>query len=142
MSDAFDSLPEEIIASSGRPELKYKRLPDHFAVIDGNQIKVSQGQPQSQEAQPVYSLSPGTFAVPTGRIFIRFPENVRAETRSQEIETAGYQILQIPPHAPHTAWLASKSGSLADSLLGLARLPRIEGVENVEAQMLTSRAKK
>jgi hypothetical protein len=78
-------------------------------------------------------------AVPTGQIFLRFKEGVDASTRREEIERAGYEIVQIPPYAPSSAWVRSASGDLAKSLADIEALERLADVENVEPQMLVER---
>lgn len=111
-------------------------------------IEVFQGQVDERKRAvspgkigPVYFLhSGGTLAVPTGRVFIRFQEGVRAEEHRQEIEQAGYDIAQSPVYAPHAAWLRARSGEIADALTGIPTLEKIANVENIEPQMLMQRA--
>ncbi|NJR61239.1 MAG: hypothetical protein HC769_21845 [Cyanobacteria bacterium CRU_2_1] len=90
---------------------------------------------------PVYSLRSGdSFMVPTGLVFVRFAEGVPAESHQDAIEQAGYKINEIPPYAPHAAWVYAQSGEIADALSQLSKLEAIPDVENVEPQMLMQRS--
>jgi hypothetical protein len=108
-------------------------------------IAVYRGEPDeahgdADRVTPVYALQPsGPPAVPTGQIYIRFPEGVTAESRRDEIERAGYEIVKTSPYAPHTAWLKSASNSIGQSLTNIPALEKLRDVENVEPQMLTTR---
>jgi len=92
---------------------------------------------QSGALSAVYGLQPsGLLAVPTGRVFVRFAEGVKAESRRQEINRAGYELIESLSYAPHAAWLRARSGDIADALAGIPRLEQLPDVENVEPQML------
>jgi hypothetical protein len=77
--------------------------------------------------------------VPTGQIYIRFAEGVAADSRRREIERAGYEIVKTTQYTPHTAWLKSTSGDIAQALSNIHALEGLADVENVEPQMLTAR---
>lgn len=166
--DSLSKYPREIRSSTQRPSTVYTRLPDHYAVhrarpdktpskgtvtamTEGTGvIEVFRGEAaerqraaSSGEIGPVYALQPGgTPVVPTGRVFIRFKDNVPVGERLREIELAGYEIAQKIDYAPHAAWLQVRSGKIADSLKGIPSLEKITDVENVEPQMLMQRAAK
>ncbi|MFY9269125.1 MAG: hypothetical protein WAO55_05170 [Candidatus Manganitrophaceae bacterium] len=156
--------PREVRSRTQRPVTVYTRLPDHYAVHglrrdrspaenpvlamgEGeDRIEIFRGEAEKQnnapgKIGPVYTLPPGGApAVPTGRIFIRFKEKIPVEQRLQEIEQAGYEIVQRLEYAPHAAWLQARSGEIADALTDISALERIADVENVEPQMVLQRA--
>jgi hypothetical protein len=123
-------------------------LPARGAVLsldDGDSaIVVFQGEPdemaeaaQTGGLSPVYGLQPGDLpAVPTGRVFVRFAEGVKAESHRQQISQAGYELVESLAYAPQAAWLRSRSGDIADALAGIPALEQLPDVENVEPQML------
>lgn len=90
---------------------------------------------------PVYRQMPGgEFAVPTGRVFVRFDERDSATRHEKELGAAGYRIEQVPSYAPHAAWLRPASGSVADALRRLGGVEKLASVEHVEPQLLTTPA--
>jgi hypothetical protein len=92
---------------------------------------------------PVYGLEPsGLPAVPTGQVFIRFAEGIKAEERRQEINQAGYEIVQSLSYAPQAAWLRARSDDIADALAEISKLEQLPDVENVEPQMLKESARR
>ena len=118
--------------------------PDAVLLLDDGAIAVFQGEPgeaaeasQAGSLTPVYGLQPsGLPAVPTGQVFIRFAEGVKAEDHRQEINQAGYELVESPVYAPQAAWLRAQSGDIAEALVGIPRLEQLPDVENVEPQML------
>ena len=153
--------PERVSAGTKRPDAYYERLSGRYAVHRGDEkqtaagaeavfeqegIAVFRGEPGESPAPdapltPVYKLHPdGPVAVPTGKIFLRFREDVDASTRREEIERAGYEIIQTPPYAPSSAWVQSASGDPARSLSDVGALEKLPDVENVEPQMLVTRS--
>jgi hypothetical protein len=164
--DDFARYPQEVRSSTQQPSVVYTRLPGHYAahgqradapppgevvatLIEGeDKIEVLRGEASERKGPaapgkslPVYALQPGgTPAVPTGQVFIRFKENVAVEARRREIERAGYEIAQSLEYAPHAAWLRARSGEIADALINIPNLEKIDDVENVEPQMLMQRA--
>src|SRR5262245_17450526 len=164
--DSFYEYPREVQSSTQRPTTIYTRLPDYYAVHhqhpgtpssesaittmgEGEDtIEVFLGEvgdlqraASPGEVSPVYAIQPGgTPAVPTGRVFIRFKNNVAVEDRIGEVEQAGYEIAQRIEYAPHAAWLRASSGGIADALTDIKALENIADVENVEPQMLMQRA--
>jgi len=92
---------------------------------------------------PVYSVGPGSPpAVPTGRIFIRFTEQLAAQDRQDDLARLGYRIARVNPYAAHTAWLESVSGTIAEALVGLSDLAQLPDVVVVEAEMFKPMARK
>jgi hypothetical protein len=97
--------------------------------------------PNSATISPVYALQPnGTLTIPTGRIFVRLAENIPIESRQDQLQAAGYEIVDRPAYAPHTAWVRWRSGNIADALIHLSQLMAIPDMENVEPQMLMQRS--
>jgi hypothetical protein len=163
--DYFSKYPQQIRANMATSAPLYVLKSGHYAVhqrppdmpapdaallLDDGAIAVFQGEPdeaaeaaQAGGLSPVYGLQPSDLpAVPTGRVFVRFAEGVKAETRRQEIDRAGYELVESPVYAPQAAWLRARSGDLADALAGIPRLEQLPDVENVEPQMLMERARR
>jgi hypothetical protein len=161
--DTFAKYPLEVRNRTEKPFTVYRRSRDHYAVHrlgadvapsgdavatmreEDRLIEIFRGTPDTDAASPgdvgpVYAAqSGGSSAVPTGRVFVRFKDGVRAGEYRQQIERAGYEIEQSPEYAPHTAWLRSRSGKIIDALAGVQALEKIDDVENVEPQMLMQR---
>lgn len=152
--------PERLRASTERRDTFYTRVPGYYAARHGREeaadtaavmtlkeegIAVYRGEPDeggrvAASVTPVYQLQPsGPLAVPTGKVYIRFAEGIEAASRRGEIERAGYEIVKTSQYVPHTAWLQSTSGSIAQSLSNIHALESLADVENVEPQMLTAR---
>ena len=157
--DYFSKYPQQIRANMSPSAPLYVRKSDYYAVhnrspelpapgavllLNDGEIAVFQGEPdearltaETGALSPVYALQPsGLPAVPTGQIFVRFAEGVKAESRRQEINRAGYELVESVPYAPHAAWLRARSGDIAAALAGIPRLEQLPDVENVEPQML------
>jgi hypothetical protein len=157
--DYFAKYPRQIRANTTSPAPLYLRQSGYYAVhqrprdlpapgaellLDDGAIAIFRGEPDEAGAvsragslSPVYGLQPsGLPAVPTGRVFVRFAEDVQAESRRQEISRAGYELVESLSYAPQAAWLQSRSGDIADALAGIPRLEQLPDVENVEPQML------
>jgi hypothetical protein len=105
---------------------------DDAAVFRGN----SSGNEVRKEG-PVYESQPGgTPAIPTGRVFVRFAETVKASAREKDIRSAGYRVVQALPWAPQAVWVEADTGGVVESLRNIDRLERIKDVVHVEPQML------
>jgi hypothetical protein len=121
-----------------------------IAVIAGEETAVFaiyEGQPRAgndtDEIGPVYSAgTAGPLAVPTGRVFVRLVDTVRAEDKRPQFEAAGFAIERSPSYAPHTAWVVPREGGVAYALPALSELERIPDVVHVEPQLLMGRALK
>lgn len=86
---------------------------------------------------PVYRRVPGGgLAVPTGRAFVRFAVEDRAEGHRAELEASGYRLEDVPAYAPHAAWIRHRSGDIATALRTIGSVERIPGVAHVEPQFL------
>jgi hypothetical protein len=59
-----------------------------------------------------------------------------------ELARAGYAVAREVPYAPHAVIVRAESGRTADALANLERLERLQGVVNVEPQMISERAKR
>jgi hypothetical protein len=113
--------------------------------LEEGRIRVYQGAaPPARGATegPVYRSEGGETAVPTGLVFVRFREGVRAAERRAELVTAGYLVDALPPWAPEAVWVRARRGGIGEALRGLARLRRLRGVEVVEPEVLTLRARR
>lgn len=143
--DCFADYPCQVYADSVHPDSVYRRVTGYYAVherragapapgavmdLNDGAIAVFRGDPDeaagtAQTLTPVYRLEPaGPLAVPTGLVWIRFAGTVIAGTRSAAIAALGYQVVEVPAHAPFAAWLRVASGDVAGALIGLARLAR------------------
>lgn len=115
---------------------------------NGEAIQVFKGMPKQTRAMsisstvtPVYSLgASGSMVVPTGRVFVRFDDNVNAESKSAEIKKLGYKIAKTLSYAPNAAWLEATNGGLVSALSNIEKLEKLENVQNVEPQLLGARA--
>jgi len=162
--DPLAAFPAEIPASAAHPDRVYRRLPEQFAVHGvvpealrpivtlalEEGVALCRGRPdpgplrrQHVVVTPVYALGVrGRIAVPTGRAFVRFRDDVRAEDRHAELRQAGYVLASVPPYAPHAAWVEAAEGGPAAGLRGLARLAAVRDVVEVEPEMLGARARR
>lgn len=154
--DYFSAYPQQISIGKDAPVL-YSRQPGYYAVhsqqpraiasnaalvLNEGKIAVFAGEPKpttTDTVSPVYTLTGGSLAVPTGLVFIRFAENVDVESQQAAINQAGYEVAQKLAYAPNAAWLRAKSGKLSDAFPGIRQLEAIPNVENVEPQMLMER---
>lgn len=162
--DPLAEFPAELPGSAAHPDRVYRRVPEHFAVHGAvpdalgpivtlaleEGVTVCRGgadaAPPSRHdvvVTPVYALHVGgRIAVPTGRVFVRFAEDVAAADRRAELRRAGYVVSSIPAYAPHAAWVESAEGGPAAGLHGLARLAALRDVVEVEPEMLGKRARR
>ena len=128
--DPFPDYPARVAFSTERANLFYARVPGYYAVhhetprspepgalftLEDGTIAVFRGEPGQYAGirnredffTPVYALQPdGSPAVPTGRLLIRFSDETTVQEHRQEIEHAGYHIVEILSYAPQAAWLA------------------------------------
>jgi len=126
--------------------------PDGRAAIaslaDGDEVfTVHAGEPprtrSAEEVGPVYSAGPdGPLAIPTGRVFVRFADGVRAEDRRAAFEATGFKIDKLLPYAPNAAWLRPSRGGIAAALPRATDLGKLPDVVHVEPQLLLQRALK
>jgi hypothetical protein len=161
--------PSEVRLGRGTTSAVFVKTPDHYALLhrrpgeppddavltlDGGSIAVFRGQPRATRGSkaaatpsptvgPVYRLgADGPLAVPTGLVFARFREGVAVESRRDELERAGYEVVEVPSYAPHAAWLRARSGEIADALADTAALEALPDMEGVEPQMLMPAARR
>jgi hypothetical protein len=110
-----------------------------FAVYDGRRRAKTLGE----DVGPVYSAGPdGPLAVPSGRVFVRLREGLRASAQRSRFAAEGFEIESTPSYAPNAAWLRPTRGGVGHALRALAALGRVPGVEHVEPQMLLARARR
>jgi hypothetical protein len=126
-------------AQAGSAKLVQK-LDDNFSVFQGPSFP---GDLAKGNALPVYRAEPsGAFAIPTGRVWVRFKEGIDAAAKHAAIAKAGFDLEESPAWAKHAAWLRARSGNIADALSAARRLVSLGDVEHVEPQMLTAVARK
>jgi hypothetical protein len=126
-------------AQAGSAKLVQK-LDDNFSVFQGPS---SPSDLAEGKTLPVYRAEPsGAFAIPTGRVWVRFKEGIDAAAKHVAIAKAGFHLEESPAWAKHAAWLRAGSGKIADALSAARRLVTLGDVEHVEPQMLTAVARK
>ena len=86
---------------------------------------------------PVYRQQPGTApAVASGRLFLRLRDDLTMDSMESRLKSLGLRVSTPLKWAPNAAWISSAD---ANPCHGLARLPdliKIDGVVQVEAQLL------
>ena len=164
-ADPFAGYPDKLRHSTQNPKIVYVRANDLYALRgpagsrelplatlnaeSGEAIRVYRGTTRATSARalsetpplPVYSQGAEAYAIPTGRVLVRFADSIKAESRADDLKKLGYRIAQTLVYAPNAAWLESESG-MTDALRNIERVERLEGVENVEPQFLSPRAAK
>ena len=116
------------------------QLDENIAVLEG---ATPPGEAAQKRALPVYRAQPsGAFAVPTGRVWVRFADGVKAAEKNDAFKNLGFEIEESPAWAPQAVWLRSSSGRIADALAALPELKGLTEVVQVEPQMLTAIARK
>lgn len=151
--------PEELPIGTEK-QGSYSRVPRHFAIqgevppevaasrvdrMEAEDITICQGEAPSAapglgSVRPVYALAGGPLAVPTGEVFVRLAAGERVGDHRAAFEAAGYETSRTLEYAPNAAWLRARSGEAADALNNIPELEALPAVENVEPQMLSSRA--
>lgn len=118
-------------------------LPERSLTTEsGGQLDIFRCAPGAAppHAQAVYiDPASGQWMVPSGRVFVRFAQEVNAESRRSMLLQAGYRIVALLSYAPQAAWLEASDGEAAHALTGIARLETLPDVENVEPQWLGTR---
>jgi hypothetical protein len=157
MATSGPRFPPEVPAGAAHEGGRYRLQDGYYAVhgggpasgavalLEGGRIAVFRGEPVATDPEtlgPVYAAPDGPLVVPTGRVFVRFREGVAAAQRRDELDRAGYELLDVPRYAPHTAWVRARAGGIGASLRGIGELQRLPDVDNVEPQMLLERAKR
>lgn len=133
----YASSSGESLSTADRP---VARLDENIAVFEGSAPK---GDAAAGKVLPVYRAQPsGAFAIPTGRVWVRFAEGVEATRQREALAKAGFSIEESPGWAPQAAWVRASSGKIADALAAAARLSALPKVEQVEPQILTAIARK
>lgn len=117
-------------------------------VLGAGEATVLEGRPPAglssevaRRIAPLYSPKDSpSYAVPTGRLFVRVADGEEIAVLRDSFDNAGFRIEEIPPYAPHSAWVVARSGDLSDALAGLRRLASVPGVEHVEPELLRAKA--
>jgi len=140
----YELAPEFYASSAGKPlsatDRLVTQLDENISVFEGAAPK---GDAAADKIFPVYRAQPsGAFAVPTGRVWVRFPEGMKAEGQQEAMKKLGFSIEESPAWAPHAAWVRAASGTIADALAAASRLKSLPDVELVEPQILTALARK
>lgn len=158
MTDAFARFPAAL-PSGARGGARFVLDPTRFAVrggvpaeledrvedrLEGESLSVVSAPAEAAAslpeglAVPVYVLAGGGAAyVPTGRATVRFREGTDAGAHDDELRELGYRITQVPPYAPHMAWVECLSDDVARALAGLEQLAGLPDVEHVEPQLIS-----
>ena len=117
-----------------------QRLDERLAII---QVPASSSAMPKGSVLPVYRAQPsGTFAIPTGRLWVRFAEGIDATQKRELVEKVGCSLEELPPWTASGAWVRASSGKVADALAAAAVLQGLPGVEHVEPQMLLPSVRK
>lgn len=139
----YDLAPEFYASSAGplsADDPLVARLDENMAVFEG---AAPIGDAEADKIFPVYRAQPsGAFAVPTGRVWVRFAEGVKAEGQQEAMEKLGFSLEESPGWAPQAAWVRASSGEMAEALAASSRLKTLPEVELVEPQILTAAARK
>lgn len=92
---------------------------------------------------PVYSAgASGPLAVPTGRLFVRFAEGIKAADRAASLRKLGLTIEKTLSYAPSAAWVTTTAGHATAALDHLEALEKLPDVAHVEPQMVMQRSEK
>src|SRR5215469_1779673 len=132
----YQLVPEFYARSSNGPhspgERIVQRLDDRFAIFQGQPSSGSLGE---GEILPVYRAQPsGMFAIPTGRLWVRFAQSIDATQMRERVEKAGCTLEELPPWAANSAWVRASSGEVEDALAAVPVLQKSPGVEYVEPE--------
>lgn len=158
MGDRFARFPTALPAATSEAE-SFVRDPNRFAVrgvlptelrgrvedqLEAESLSVVVAPAESAsavregDAVPVYVLGEGGAAfVPTGRATVRFRSGDDARAHTDALRELGYRITEVPPYAPHMAWIESATGDMAQALSGLDAVARLPGAEHVEPQLVS-----
>jgi len=140
---------DELVAVRGPHERSGRETPvltvtgdagESIAVYRGGQAEGRAWSADASAVTPAYTLSATRIAVPTGRVFVRFRDDVPVSARRGDIERAGYRFVQTLAYAPSAAWLEADDGRVSSALANIGRLEALSDVVNVEPQLLASRA--
>lgn len=157
--DPLTAFPAQLKHSTEHPQRVYQRAADLYAVQedevvasapaeqslrtdDGHRVAIHRCAPGAapRGAQAVYvEAAGGQRMVPSGRVFVRFADTVKAESRRALLLAAGFRITALPSYARHAAWLEADDRVAAHALAGVSRLEALPDVENVEPQWLGAR---
>lgn len=117
-----------------------QKLDDRFAIFH---VPASSGPTAGGDILPVYRAQPsGTFAIPTGRLWVRFAEGIDAAQKREKVDKVGCSLEELPAWTASGAWVRASSGKVADALAAVAVLQKLPGVEHVEPQMLLPSVRK
>lgn len=155
--------PQQLHHSTLRRDLVYTRAGDCFALPlaqaqesratvlaslqaeDGQVLQLCSGQPEAgtELARAAYRTDPGgSPQVPSGKVFVRFAEGVRAQDRAKALAATGCRVESVPAYAPQAAWLAPAGDNPAQALSAIEKLEALPDMVNVEPQWLMARALK
>jgi hypothetical protein len=154
--------PDQIRAGTAESAAVYDRN-DEFVAVHGDPATMPAGALQLLEdetigvfrAESLKSVSaglrvgavyspaqkPSSFAVPTGRVLIRFQPGDSVAEHAAEIERAGYRIEEVLAYAPQAAWLFT-DGGIAPALRQIDQLEAITNVQLVEPQLIRAAARR
>ena len=95
---------------------------------------------EKTDLEPIYEADGGGEARPTGRILVRFGSPDELDHARGAIGEAGYDVERVLSYAPQAAGVRSATGAIADGLRNIPKLESIEGIENVEPEMLRKKS--
>jgi hypothetical protein len=111
----------------------------HYAIHAGTPTEAH----TDDDVIPVYSAgADGPLAVPTGRVFVRFADGIKAADRSASLQKLGLAIEKTLSYAPSAAWVTTVAGDATATLDHLAALEKLPDVTHVEPQMVMQRSEK
>lgn len=158
----ISSWPRSVVHSYARSTPVYERV-DELVALHGTRGVASMAEPAivafDEEAVAVFPADavaragvdhsrlgpvyrhgvPGRLLVPTGRVFVRFVDGEIIEQHRRELAEAGFAIERSVAYAPQAGWVVPTAGGIGDALSGLDRLGGLDGVENVEPEMLAEK---
>lgn len=115
------------------------------AEIDANRVIVESTTTtvsdliESGKAMPAYNYEGGPVSfVPTGRVFIRVGSTSDIRDFESDIADVGFEIEEPHPKFDFAAWVIASSGHKSEALRQCEALGEIDGVENVEPEMLSA----
>ena len=135
--------PEEIRLEHGNHIVRYRLDANKRAVPDEGEVShipgyvLVEGGVSRDTERPVYRREPGGEpAVVTGRVHLRAASSEIIARLRDDLDRLGFDVDDVPAHAPHTCWLRPRPGRTAECLAGWTRLLALPGVEHAEPQML------
>jgi len=164
-TDLLTAFPRTLRASTARPRVLYRRLPELIALHDriepppGWEVVLTLEDPpilvcrcgtgalprgiEDATLTPVYALTRrGALAIPSGLVLVRFREGIAPASCGDLLAREGFAIHLVLPYAPGAAWVKAVTGGIPASLRGIPALESLPDVVDVEPQMLKRSARR